>query len=214
MIVSSVLIYPSGAIVSVKVYVPAFKSSIIWSSVVDTQLSTTLPLASFNTKVAPATSSLEVISLLLIATSCVLTGLLYITIWSTAVPLPLYNLPYLSIVKVIVSVLKAYPSGAIVSVKVYVPAANPLITYLLVEEVHFTTSLPSLFLITKVAPGNSLLLVISCLLIVIAVFSFLKEINEMTLPLASFTFPSEPTVNVTVFVLNLYPEGAEISFTV
>ncbi len=61
--------YPSGAIISLNVYLPGFNPSLIINgSLVDTQAYITSPVSSFNSRCAPGNSSPVVISLLLMLT--------------------------------------------------------------------------------------------------------------------------------------------------
>ena len=61
--------YPSGAITSVKVYLPGARPSITCDSLVDTQASIKLPFSSLSSRWAPANSSPVVESTLLITTT-------------------------------------------------------------------------------------------------------------------------------------------------
>ena len=78
---------------------------------------------------------------------------------------PLYvTFPFSSIVNS-VSVAIVYPSGATVSFRVYFsPVFNPLISCGVSEDVHSSTTSPSLSRIWMVAPVTSLLSVMSTLL--------------------------------------------------
>ena len=67
--------------------------------------------------------------------------------------------------KVIVSVLRAYPSGAISSVKVYLPGFSPFIICTSLVEVQLSLIAPLASFTVSFAPGNSLPVVASTLLI-------------------------------------------------
>ena len=86
-------------------------------------------------------------------------GLFFITTGLSTPPLALT-------VNVTVSVVLIYPFGAIVSLKVYVPADNSLLTICgVLPDTHLSTWLPLESFNTNVAPGNSFPVVASCLLI-------------------------------------------------
>ena len=155
-VMDSVFSYPSGAVISVKVYFPSARFSISCGFFSETQLSTAFPFASVTTSFAPGSSFFVVISCLLITTLPSF-GASYIT----TVP-PMASPSFT--VKVIDSAT-LYPSGAVISIRIYSPSSNPDTKCALLELIQRSTSFPLASLMISSAPGSSSKVVMSFLLI-------------------------------------------------
>ena len=141
---SSAIKYPSGACISLIIYVPAFKLFTTCGLSVDVQLSITFPFESNNSSLAPAISSPIVIS-------CFDIGTLFV--FSTSYIENSWTLPVASITT-FTSSAKLYPFGAFTSRNVYSPTGSLVISYALFSDVNSATTFPWLSNSCSSAPSK------------------------------------------------------------